>query len=137
MAFRLFSSAFAEGGWVPELHTCQGADLAPPLEWSGEPANTRSFTLVVDDPDAPHGTFTHWVLLDLDPKTKSIAKRVKHIRIWIDKKTYLTTKFEYTEGDGDTTRYEFTNIRINEPIAHDKFVLNLPPSVRVEQMKVQ
>src|SRR5437016_5304227 len=76
-------------------------------------------------------------MLDLDPKTKSIAKRVGHIKIWIDKKSYLTTKFEYAEGDGDTTRYEFTNIRINEPIAHDKFVLNLPPSVRVEQMKVQ
>src|SRR5213083_1813687 len=76
-------------------------------------------------------------VLDLDPKTKSIAKRVKHLRIWIDKKTYLTTKFEYTEGDGDTTRYEFTNVKINEPVAPNKFVLALPPSVRVEQMKLQ
>jgi outer membrane lipoprotein-sorting protein len=76
-------------------------------------------------------------VLDLDPKTKSIAKRVKHIRIWIDKKTYLTTKFEYTEGDGDKTGYEFTNVKINEPISNDKFVLSLPPSVRVEQMKLQ
>jgi outer membrane lipoprotein-sorting protein len=76
-------------------------------------------------------------VLDLDPKTKSIAKRVKHIRIWIDRKNYLTTKFEYTEGDGDTTRYEFTNLKINEPVAHDKFVLSLPPTVRVEQMKLQ
>ena len=76
-------------------------------------------------------------VLDLDPKTKTIAKRVKHIRIWIDKKTYLTTQFEYAEGDGDTTRYEFTNVKINEPVAHEKFVLNLPPSVRVEQMKLQ
>jgi outer membrane lipoprotein-sorting protein len=76
-------------------------------------------------------------VLDLDPKTKSIAKRVKHLRIWIDKKTYLTTKFEYTEGDGDMTRYEFTNVKINEPIASSKFVLALPPNVRVEQMKLQ
>src|SRR6266480_5778095 len=75
--------------------------------------------------------------LDLKPKTKSIAKRVRHIRIWIDKKSFLTTKFEYIEGDGDSTRYEFTNVKINEPIAHDKFVLSLPPSVRVEQMKLQ
>src|SRR5436190_23019056 len=59
-------------------------------------------------------------VLDLDPKTKSIAKRVKHIRIWIDKKTYLTTQFEYAEGDGDTTRYEFTNVKINEPIAANR-----------------
>ena len=46
-------------------------------------------------------------------RAKTIAKRVRHIKIWIDKKTYLTTKFEYTEGDGDMTRYEFTNIKIN------------------------
>ena len=76
-------------------------------------------------------------VLDLDPKTKSIAKRVKHLRIWIDKKTYLTTRFEYTEGDGDMTRYEFTNVKINEPVGPSRFVLNLPPSVRVEQMKLQ
>src|SRR5437016_821541 len=59
-------------------------------------------------------TFTNtsnqpYYLLDLTPKSKGIAKRVRHIKIWIDKKTYLTTKFEYTEGDGDMTRYEFTN----------------------------
>ena len=76
-------------------------------------------------------------VLDLDPKTKSIAKRVKHLRIWIDKKTYLTTRFEYVEGDGDMTRYEFTNVKINEPVGPSRFVLNLPPRVRVEQMRLQ
>jgi outer membrane lipoprotein-sorting protein len=76
-------------------------------------------------------------LLDLTPKTRVVAKRLKHIRIWIDKQTYLTSKFEYTEGDGDITRYEFTNIRINQPIAQSRFTLNLPPGVRVEQMKLQ
>src|SRR5438552_13686281 len=75
--------------------------------------------------------------LDLDPKTKTIAKRVRHIRIWIDRKSYLTTRFEYTEGDGDTTRYEFTNVKINEPVTRDRFVLNLPPTVKLEQMKLQ
>jgi len=76
-------------------------------------------------------------LLDLKPKTKAIARRVRHLRIWIDKKSYLTTKFEYTEGDGDVTRYEFTNVRVNEPIEQGRFTLNLPKSVRVEQMKLQ
>ena len=76
-------------------------------------------------------------LLDLKPKTKAIARRVRHLRIWIDKKSYLTTKFEYTEGDGDITRYEFTNVRVNEPIEQGRFTLNLPKSVRVEQMKLQ
>ena len=76
-------------------------------------------------------------VLDLEPKTKAIAKRVRHIKIWIDKKTYLTNKFEYTEGDGDMTRYEFTNIKLNQPVAHSRFELNLPSNVRVEQMKLQ
>ncbi len=76
-------------------------------------------------------------VLDLTPKSKGIAKRVRHMRIWIDKKSYLTTKFEYTEGDGDVTKYEFVNVRLNQPIAQNRFTLNLPPSVRVEQMKLQ
>ncbi|MDQ6802455.1 MAG: outer membrane lipoprotein carrier protein LolA [Acidobacteriota bacterium] len=75
--------------------------------------------------------------LDLKPKTKGIAKRVRHIKIWIDKKSYLTTKFEYTEGDGDITRYEFTNVRVNQPIEQRRFTLNLPATVRVETMKLQ
>ena len=76
-------------------------------------------------------------VLDLQPKTKNIAKRVRHIKIWIDKKSYLTTKFEYVEGDGDLTRYEFTNVRVNQPIGQGRFTLNLPKSVRVELMKLQ
>lgn len=75
--------------------------------------------------------------LDLNPKNRVIAKRVKHIKLSIDKKTYLTTKIEYTEGDGDITRYEFTNLKINQPVAQTRFTLQLPPTVRVEQMKLQ
>ena len=75
--------------------------------------------------------------LDLTPKTRLVAKRVKHIKLAIDKKTYLTTKVEYTEGDGDVTRYEFTNIKVNQPVAQSRFTLQLPPTVRVEQMKLQ
>jgi outer membrane lipoprotein-sorting protein len=87
-------------------------------------------------------TFTNtsdkpYYTLDLDPKSKTIAKRVRHIKIFIDRKTYLTTQFEYTEGDGDKTRYEFTNVKMNAPVAQSRFTLPLPSSVRVEQMKLQ
>ncbi|HEX9457593.1 MAG TPA: outer membrane lipoprotein carrier protein LolA [Thermoanaerobaculia bacterium] len=87
-------------------------------------------------------TFTNtsdksYFVLDLDPKSKTIAKRVRHIKIFIDRKTYLTTQFEYTEGDGDKTRYEFLNVKINAPVEQSRFVLTLPSSVRVEQMKLQ
>jgi len=75
--------------------------------------------------------------LDLTPKNRAVARRVKSIKLAIDKQTYLTTKIEYVEGDGDITRYEFTNIRINQPVPPNRFALQLPSSVKVEQMKIQ
>jgi outer membrane lipoprotein-sorting protein len=74
--------------------------------------------------------------LDLQPKTKTLARQVRQIRIWIDKKSYLTTKFEYVEGSGNSTRYEFSNIKLNAPVPASRFVMNLPPGVKVEQMKL-
>ena len=74
MAFQLFSTAFANGGWIPELHTCQGADLSPALEWNGEPAGTRSLALIVDDPDAPAGIWNHWLLWDIPSTTHNLAR---------------------------------------------------------------
>lgn len=75
--------------------------------------------------------------LDLTPKNRAVAKRVKRIKLAIDKQTYLTTKIEYVEGDGDITRYEFTNIRINQPVPPSRFAIALPSNVKVEQMKIQ
>ena len=77
MAFRLNLSAYAEGGAIPALHTCDGADLSPALEWSGEPAGTASFVLIMDDPDAPAGTWNHWLLYDLSPSIRALAQGYK------------------------------------------------------------
>ena len=76
-------------------------------------------------------------VLDLTPKNRAVSKRVQRIKLWIDKSTYLTSKIEYVEGDGDITRYAFTNIRINEPVPQSRFALTLPSNVKVEQMKIQ
>lgn len=70
MPLRLNSPSFDDNGPIPELYTCDGADAPPPLEWSGAPGGTRSFALIVDDPDAPdpaapQRTFVHWVLFDI------------------------------------------------------------------------
>jgi Raf kinase inhibitor-like YbhB/YbcL family protein len=70
MAFTLVSPAFAPGGEIPILHTCEGKDVSPALTWSGAPDGTRAFALIVDDPDAPDPaaprmTWVHWVLYDL------------------------------------------------------------------------
>jgi Raf kinase inhibitor-like YbhB/YbcL family protein len=65
MAFKLSSPAFTAGGDIPSRFTCDGDDVPPPLTWTGAPADTQSFVLIMDDPDAPRGTFTHWVLFDI------------------------------------------------------------------------
>jgi Raf kinase inhibitor-like YbhB/YbcL family protein len=77
MAFKLSSPSFAEGATIPKLHTCEGADLSPALEWSGEPSGAGSFTLIVDDPDAPVGTWNHWLLWDIPAATHALAQGFK------------------------------------------------------------
>jgi Raf kinase inhibitor-like YbhB/YbcL family protein len=78
MALALTSPAFPPNGEIPTVHTCEGADTSPPLAWSGAPAGTKSFALVVDDPDAPDPaapkqTWVHWVVFDLPSTTSSLA----------------------------------------------------------------
>ena len=63
----LFSSAFAAGNPIPRRHSCEGEDRSPPLRWSGVPADAVSLALIVDDPDAPVGTFTHWLAWGIRP----------------------------------------------------------------------
>ena len=72
MAFTLTSSAFEDGDMIPRKFTCDGEDLAPPLAWSDAPAGTRSFALVMEDPDAARGTVAHWLLYDI-PATTTVV----------------------------------------------------------------
>jgi Raf kinase inhibitor-like YbhB/YbcL family protein len=79
MAFVLESSAFQHGGAIPRRHTCDGEDVSPPLQWSGAPDKTRSFALIVDDPDAPDPAapkrvYVHWVLYDMPTAVKAIEE---------------------------------------------------------------
>jgi Raf kinase inhibitor-like YbhB/YbcL family protein len=74
MAFTINSTAFKEGGTIPKQYTCDGTDVSPPLSWEGAPAATKSFALILDDPDAPAGTFNHWVLYDLPAETKALSE---------------------------------------------------------------
>lgn len=72
--FDLTSVAFQSGGTIPARHTCEGRDLSLPLAWSAPPAGTHSLALVVDDPDAPRGTFTHWLAWGIDPSATGLAE---------------------------------------------------------------
>lgn len=68
--FQLSSPAFPHAGGIPAVYTCDGEDRSPPLQWTGAPDGTKGYTLIMDDPDAPGGTFTHWVLFNI-PATRS------------------------------------------------------------------
>jgi Raf kinase inhibitor-like YbhB/YbcL family protein len=68
------SPAFKHNGSIPEKYTCDGADLNPPLVIEGAPPGAKSLALIVDDPDAPRGTWVHWVVWGMDPKTKEIKE---------------------------------------------------------------
>ncbi len=74
--FTLTSSAFASGADIPTQYTCKGTDVSPALEWSGAPAHTASFALIMDDPDAPSGTWVHWVIWNQPPATHSLPEGV-------------------------------------------------------------
>jgi Raf kinase inhibitor-like YbhB/YbcL family protein len=76
MPFQITSPAFTAGGPIPSRFSCQGQDISPPLTWGEPPAGTRSFALVMDDPDAPTGTWDHWVLFDLPPDTRDLPEGV-------------------------------------------------------------
>jgi Raf kinase inhibitor-like YbhB/YbcL family protein len=77
MALRVTSAKFDPGGMIPAKYTCDGLDVSPPLAWTeGVPGGTRSFALIVDDPDAPSGTFTHWVLFNLPAQATGLPENV-------------------------------------------------------------
>jgi Raf kinase inhibitor-like YbhB/YbcL family protein len=77
MQLVLTSAEFTDRGIIPRRYTCEGEDISPPLIWSGTPERTKSFALIVDDPDAPDPAaprmiWTHWVMYNLPPKIREL-----------------------------------------------------------------
>ncbi len=101
MAFAISSTSFSNGGEIPKKFTCDGADVSPEFSWTGSPADTQSFALIADDPDAPDGTWTHWVLFDLPPITNSLPEGV--------------TKIDELPGGERQGRNDFRKIGYNGP----------------------
>jgi Raf kinase inhibitor-like YbhB/YbcL family protein len=72
----LTSSAFDNGGQIPTRYSCLGNNVSPALKWTGIPSNARSLSLIIEDPDAPMGTFVHWVLYNISPQIKGLPEAV-------------------------------------------------------------
>jgi Raf kinase inhibitor-like YbhB/YbcL family protein len=77
MPFQITSTAFSNGGTITKTYTCDGGDASPPLSWKDAPAGTQSFALIADDPDAPAGTWVHWVAYNLPGTAKELPEGIK------------------------------------------------------------
>ena len=74
MSLSITSPAFKQGGRIPSKYTCDGMDISPGLEWSDVPEGTRSFTIIADDPDAPVGTWIHWVFCNIPGEKRTLPE---------------------------------------------------------------
>ena len=78
--FALRIEAFADGGAIPSVFTCEGDNISPALAWGGEPDGTQSFAVIMDDPDAPAGTWNHWLLWDIPARIHSVPEHYRATR---------------------------------------------------------
>lgn len=81
MALQIQSSAFSNEGTIPAKYTCDGENISPPLSWGQAPQGTKSFALIMDDPDAPHGTFDHWLVFNLPADTHTLPEAIKTLPV--------------------------------------------------------
>jgi Raf kinase inhibitor-like YbhB/YbcL family protein len=114
MAFVLSSPAFANGDEIPSRYTSDGANLSPPLQWSGAPAETQSFVLIIEDLDAPGRTARHWGLYDLMPERTVLPEGIGH-GVKIEPLGHCINDFGHPHYDGPAPpdsdgphRYVFT-----------------------------
>jgi Raf kinase inhibitor-like YbhB/YbcL family protein len=75
------STAFNQGEEIPQIHTCDGSDISPPLSWTGTPEGAKSFALICDDPDAPVGTWVHWVIYNMPAPTTQLSEAVQKTEV--------------------------------------------------------
>jgi len=104
------SPAFAEGETVPARHTCDGEDLSPALSWNAATSATRSIALLVDDPDAPGGTFSHWLVFDIPPDATGVEENADPGSSGVTGKNDFGSRIYRgpCPPSGDPHRYQFT-----------------------------
>ena len=128
----LTSSAFEDDGPIPPRYTCDGEGPSPPLAWNDPPSGTLSFALIVDDPDAPRGTFTHWVLFNLPAGARALSEDVPGIERLPDGSVQGRNDFPGTGWGGPcppsgTHRYRFFIYALDA-------TLDLPPVASKQQV---
>lgn len=133
MSLKLISPAFKDGERIPQKYTCEGKDVSPPLEWSGVPEGTKSFALICDDPDAPMGTWVHWVVYNIPDTTNSLPEGVPKGNVVLGGISQGVTSFGWAgyggpcPPRGPAHRYFFKLYALDTP-------LNLEPGATKEKL---
>jgi Raf kinase inhibitor-like YbhB/YbcL family protein len=130
---KLNSRAFVQGRTIPSKYTCDGKDVSPPLAWTETPPATKSLALIVDDPDAPMGTWVHWVVYHLPPTTRQLPEGLPIDERLPDGTNQGKTDFGRTGYGGPcppsgTHRYFFRLFALDTE-------LSLPPASTAKQLK--
>lgn len=120
------SSAFTNNELIPDKFTCNGSNLSPELTWKNIPSNTKSLTLIMDDPDAPSGTWTHWVLFNLPPNINSIEENIKTLvpEVSLGKNSWQKNAYGSPCPPSGTHHYIFTLYALDIPFTSDKLFNN-------------
>ena len=116
-SFKLVSSTFEEGKSIPAKYTCDGANVSPQLNWSGAPQNTKSFALIMEDPNAPMGTWVHWALYNIPDTATHLGEDLNVIKLTaIDGKNSWEETGYNGPCPGGTHRYIFKLYALNQPL---------------------
>lgn len=120
------SSAFAAGAPIPEQYSCHGANTSPPLRWSGVPSGAAALALVVDDPDAPGGTYRHWIVVNIPPTVSEVAAGAVPAGGWQLPNSNSNAAYDGPCPPSDTHHYRFTVYALRQ-------ALTLAPGTRLTQ----
>lgn len=134
MTFKLSIKGYQYGDVISQKHTCDGQDISPALEWADPPASTKSFALVLEDPDAPKCTFTHWIIYNIPPNAKELPEGIN---------IGETTENKESQGLNDFGNYGYNGPCPPGRQVHRYFFYlyaliekpELPPKLRIKELK--
>ena len=127
MSLELTSDAFANGQSIPAKYTCTGRNISPALAWGNPPAGTQSFALIMDDPDAPAGTWVHWILFNIPADTRSLQENVDTSGLSVGKNSWGNLSYGGPCPPSGTHRYFFKFYALDS-------ALSLSPGATKEQL---
>lgn len=133
---KIMSTAFNDGGMIPQKYTCEGDNISPEVSWSGNPDGIKSYALIVSDPDAPNGDWVHWVIYNMAPTVNELKEKILRDKILPDGSKHGYNSFKKPGWDGPcppggTHRYFFKLYALDKVI--DKSDLTKPALLKEMQ----